>query len=181
MPGDPSTTTCNTAVMTSCTPAAGDDKKEHAVLQVMLKRTARKVVPATGLFDKLFFGDKEWAQESLDQAHYLNQIYQSFAALGYDNIILMVVNEKVVYKDTQRQPGDFATALRLALDEQVQEDFDIAFALDKGQDGLCGEVQTIARDGRVPAAHRSYERRRDDEPDRSTRRAVAQALRRRRD
>jgi hypothetical protein len=135
MPGDPSTTTCNTAVMTSCTPAAGDDKKEHAVLQVMLKRTARKVVPATGLFDKLFFGDKEWAQESLDQAHYLNQIYQSFAALGYDNIILMVVNEKVVYKDTQRQPGDFATALRLALDEQVQEDFDIAFALDKGQDG----------------------------------------------
>jgi hypothetical protein len=135
MPDVPSTTTCNTAVMTSCIPAANDDKKERAVLQVMLKRTARKTVPASGFLEKLFVGDHELAQEALDQAHYLNQIYLSFAALGYDNIILMVVNEKVVYKDTQRQPGDFATALRLALNERVQEDFDVAFALDKGQDG----------------------------------------------
>jgi hypothetical protein len=105
------------------------------VLQVMLKRTARKVIPADGFFEKLFFGEQEWAQEAIDQAHYLNQIYESFAALGYDNVILMVVNEKVVYKDTKRQPGDFPTALRLALNEPVQEDFDVAFALDKGQDG----------------------------------------------
>lgn len=135
MPGDPSTTTCNTAVMTSCTPAVRDGKTEHAVLQVMLKRTARKVIPASGFFERLFLGDQERAQEALDQAHYLNQIYLSFAALGYDNVILMVVNERVVYKDTNRQPGDFATALRLALQEPVREDFDVAFALDRGLDG----------------------------------------------
>ncbi|KKN69367.1 hypothetical protein LCGC14_0442270 [marine sediment metagenome] len=109
---------------------AEDTETFYGSLDVNLKNTKDVEEKVKGWFKKLFVGDKKWEEEVVDQTNYLKNIYDAFSSLGYNNVLYMDLNGETIYEDNENDENDFDKAIKLALEKDVSQNYNVAISLD---------------------------------------------------
>ena len=105
-------------------------------LEIDLQGTKIETEEKKGWLTRIFSGKEKTTEvEDVTQLQYLEKIYAVFKELGYENVLSLSVNERIVYEDEENTDKDFETALKAAIECEIKKAYHIEISLDTTSDG----------------------------------------------